>query len=313
MKHLRKLIAIALTALLVLLLCLPVFATDPGDDPDEDINVPIPADDGHVWLTNNMYYDSSSRMYCYPIADTGNEVRANVADGMIVTSPVSIQGATVVLYEQGRLWTGDPAKVDEPGEYVVMAQVGSQNTRMFTFTLVGSATSTVFTYNLPTGMYVMDATLNDEPISYERGSVSMQEDGLYHVVYECYSTEVVYELNINVDRTPPEIEFSGEIDENHRVHSALGFSGLQEGDTLRVTLDGAPIDVQVNADGSGELPDSGSYIITVYDAAGNSTEYGYTVMLYLNASSLSFFLLLGACIIAIIVYIIIKRKRLEIG
>ena len=48
----------------------------------------------------------------------------------------------------------------EPGEYVVMAQTGSQTPRLFTFTLVGAATSSVYAYNLPTGMYVTGATLN---------------------------------------------------------------------------------------------------------------------------------------------------------
>ena len=313
MKYLQKTITLVLTAILTLLLCLPVFATDPAGDAGGDVNVPVPAEDGRSWLTNSMYYDTAARLFCYPVENSRSEIRANVADGMIVTNPVSIQGVSVMLYQDGRLWNGDAANVTEPGEYVVMAEVAGKSTRIFTFPLVGSATSTVYAYHLPAGMYVNEAERDGEPIPYERASVPMQEDGLYHVVYECISTGVIYELSINVDRTPPELEFSGEIDENHRVHSALRFSGVQEGDIIKATLDGVSIDVYVNADGTGELPDSGRYIITVYDAAGNSTEYGYTVLLYLNASSLSFFLLLAACVLAIIVYVIIKRKRLEIG
>lgn len=309
MKRFRIIVLFLITAALALLLSVPAFATDPTGENTQ----PYDADAWRVWLTNSCYYDSTTREFCYPIEESGTEVRANVADGMIVTEPVSVKGVTLLIYRDGERWEGDPTSITEPGEYVVMAQVGNQTPRMFTFTLAGIGVSTVYSYNLPAGMYVIEATRDEMPIAYERASVPMQEDGLYHVVYECIAAETVYELNLNVDRTPPEIEFSGEIDENHRVHSALSFSGLQEGDTIRVLLDGVPVDVAVNPDGSGVLPDSGNYIITVFDAAGNSTEYGYIVMLYLNAGSLGFFLLLAATGIAVIVYIFIKRKRLEIG
>ena len=124
---------------------------------------------------------------------------------------------------------------------------------------------------------------------------------------------VRYALDVNIDRTPPEIQFSGNIDENNRVHSALGFSGLQDGDTIQARLDGEAVEVHVNPDGTGEFTESGSYVITVYDAAGNSTVYGYIVLLYLNASGLAFFAVLIASVAAVLIYIYIKRKRLEIG
>ena len=305
----RKLTMLLLAALLPVLLTLPAQAAEAVYDETEQ---PV-IDEEMVWLTNEMAYDLRTREFVYPVGDSGTEVRATVADGMIVTGTVKIVGNTLLIYRDGKLREDDSEYISDPGEYVVMAQTGNQTPRLFTFTLVGEATSKVYSYNLPTGMIVQTATRNGEETDYDRTIVPMQEDGLYHVEYECISTGVIYVLDINVDRTPPEVTFSGKIDKNNRVHSALSVSGLKPSDVMRVTVDGNPIDVTVNADGTGELTQSGSYIITVYDAAGNVSEYGYTVMLYLNASAVVFFVILAAAIIAVIAYILIKRKRLEIG
>ena len=331
MKLMKSITALLLAALLLTLLVLPAAAEDivpPGQDErgdaDEDPitpadgnadgeNQPVPADDGLIWISDSMAYDETTREFVYPVSDSGTVVRASVASGMIVTGQVKLVGATLLIYKDGRAWEGDAKAITEPGEYVVMAQYGNQTPRILTFNLVGDATSTVYAYNLPAGMLVLSATRDGEEADYDRSSVTMQEEGLYHVEYECLSTGATYVLDVNVDRTPPELQFDGAIDEDHRVHSALRFSGLQEGDTISATLDGNSIEVSVQSDGTGELTQSGSYIITVFDAAGNRSEYGYTIMLYLNAGGLAFFLILIASLVALGIYIIIKRRKLEIG
>lgn len=324
MKQLKKLAAILPAILLLVFTAAAAAAEDveiappsASNDGDSSViypaTVPTPVNEDIVWLTDSMSYDTAAREFVYPISDSGNEVRASVANGMIVTGTVKITGATLLIYKDGELLEDPGSTIIEPGSYVVMAQYGSKTPRLFTFTLAGNAVSSVYDYSLPSGMIVVSATRDGEEIPYDSTRVPMQEDGLYHVVYECVSTGMTYVLDLNVDRTPPEIQFDGKIDDHNRVHSPLSFSGLQEGDVLIVKVDGSQIDVPVRADGTGELTQSGSYIITVFDEAGNSTEYGYTVMLYFNASSLAFFAVLAASLIAVIVYVIIKRKRLEIG
>ena len=313
MKLLKTITILFLSATLVFALALPARAASGIQSTRFDDNPISGIDASIIYLTDTMYFDTNTREYVYPVLDSGTVVRASVADGMIVTTPVKIVGATLLIYKDGELWEGDATNITEPGEYVVMAQTGSQTPRLFVFTLVGGATSIVYSYNLPSGMIVLTATRDGESTEFDGTSVPMQEDGLYHVEYEGVSTEMIYTLDLNVDRTPPEIQFDGKIDENHRVHSALEFSGLQKSDTLQVTLDGVPISVNVNPDGTGELVDSGSYVITVYDEAGNSTVYGYIIMLYLNSGSLAFFIILGIALVALGVYIFIRRKQLRIG
>ena len=291
----------------------------PASDPEDDAEpygsgaLPGSANGNDVWLTDRMYYDAGQGVFVYLVGSGDTVVRSSVADGMIVTEPVMVDGATLLIYQDGELWEGDAMAISEPGEYVVMAQTGNQTPRLFTFTLAGPAVSGVYAYNMPSGMAVLNATLNGEQTEFDRSSVPMQAEGTYRVEYECLSTGKIYSLELVVDRTPPELEFHGDIDGSNRVHSALGFSGVQPGDTVLATLDGASIDVTVASDGTGEFTQSGSYIITVFDAAGNRSVYGYTVMLYFNASSLAFFAVLIATVLAVLIYVFMKRKRLEIG
>ena len=318
MKHFQSITALFLAAALTLGLCLPVFAADEGlpGIPAGEIQT---TDESQIWLSDSMYYDTKERDFIYPLGETGLFLHSNVADGMITASPVYVRNGMIIAYKDGQLMdhnSNEPLEVEEPGEYVIMSQVGGQTIRLFSFTLTGPTSSVIFGYNLPDGMYVTRAELNGEEIGYDRYYVPMQQDGLYHIEYECMSTylsNLVYSLDVTVDREPPELEFSGSIDEKHRVHSALHISGIEEGGSIRVTLDGSPLDVAVNRDGTAELPDSGNYVIEAFDAAGNRSEYVYTVLIYLNSGGLVFLAILIASILAVAIYILIKRKKLKIG
>lgn len=312
MKHIKHLTVLLSAALLLSLLCLPVRAAGPLLDPEEGEAV-LPDEEGRIQLSDSMYYDTNSRDFVYPLSDSGQSVHASVANGMIVRGPVDVSGGLLLAYRNGEPYDGSLSGLTEPGEYVIMSQLGSQTLRLFSFTLTAPTSSIIYAYNMPSGMFVTNAFRDEEEIPFERYSVPMQEDGQYHIEYECVATGVGYSLDVTVDRTPPELSFSGSIDERNRVHSALSISGIEAGSTLQVTLDGVPLQVDVSPDGTAQLPDSGQYVINVFDAAGNRSEYVYTVLIYLNAASLFFFILLALCAAAVIVYVFVKRKKLRIG
>ena len=48
------------------------------------------------------------------------------------------------------------------------------------------------------------------------------------------------------------------------------------------------------------------------DAAGNTSEYHFTILMYFNLSSLMFMALVVAVAVAVGAYIVISRKRLEV-
>lgn len=301
----------ALSLALVLLLSLPAAAFGPA----------LPAPDGteavatedQVWVNDTVRYDYSGHCFVYTVGSNAAEVRASVLDEMIVKDSVTLSGSNLTIYRNSQAYNWDQKEITEPGDYVVMAQSGSSSTRLMTFTIVGKTTATVHNYQVPDGMLVTAATLNGESLNLDRYAVPMEAEGLYHIEYECLSSGITYVLETTVDRTAPEVQFSGRIDDRNRVHSALSFSGLKEDERIYATLDGVEIQVPVRSDGTGELTQSGSYVIRAFDDAGNSSEYVYTVLIYLDASSIAFFALLAASAAAVIIYILLKRKTLQVG
>ncbi len=310
MKH-RKILRAALGLAMGLLLSLPAAAFGP------ELRVLATAEgvatEDQVWVNDAARYDYTGHCFVYTVGDSGAEVRSSVLDGMAVTEPVSLNGNGLTIYRNGQSYTWDQKSIEDTGEYVVMAQSGNTNTRLLTFSILGKTSSVVHSYQVPDGMLVTAATLNGEELTLDRYAVPMEAEGLYHIEYECLASGISYTLETTVDRTPPEIQFSGRIDERNRVHSALSFSGLQEDERIYATLDGAELQVEVRSDGTGELTQSGAYVIQVFDDAGNSSEYAYTILIYLDASGIAFFALLAASAAAVIIYILLKRKRLQVG
>ena len=310
MKH-RTILRAVLGLALALLLSLPAAAFGPGRralDPAEGV-----ANENQVWVNDEARYDYSAHSFIYTVGDNGAEVRSSVRGCMIVHDAVTLSGTGLTIYRNSQSYTWEQKPISEPGEYVVMARSGSGSTRLMTFTIVGDTCSQIHSFQVPDGMLVTAATLNGEALELDRYAVPMEAEGLYHIEYECLASGITYTLETTVDRTAPEIQFSGRIDQRNRVHSALSFSGLKADERIYATLDGAEIQVPVQSDGTGQLTQSGSYVIRVFDDAGNSSEYAYTILIYLDASGIAFFALLAASAAAVIIYILLKRKRLQVG
>ena len=61
-----------------------------------------------------------------------------------------------------------------------------------------------------------------------------------------------------------------------------------------------------------ELTESGSYEITVSDAAGNESTYTFTIEVYLDNSAFAVIFIILALIIGVVVYMVLERKRLRV-
>ena len=59
-------------------------------------------------------------------------------------------------------------------------------------------------------------------------------------------------------------------------------------------------------------PDTYLRMAEIYDQAGNSTAYNFTIMLYFNMSSTVFMLLLLAVVIGVVAYIVVSAKLLRV-
>ena len=323
MKKLNMHIVAVLLA--VLLALLPVSAayavdTDYTGPLDPETNQPASGSSAEsssrIILTSTMYYDTRTRDYVFPVDGSLTEVHANVADGMVRNDAVSVSNGgdpSVRVYCNGQEVTGDTSNLREVGDYMVSAAKGGTTERIITFMIVGETTNALHTFTVPDGFYIISATRDGRDVFDGRYELNMEEEGRYKIEYECGATDRIYTLQTTIDRTPPELRFSGKIDSKKRVHSALSFSGLQSTDTIVLYRDAVQVAVKTASDGTGTITDSGNYVMRVYDAAGNVHEYTFQIMVYLNAGAWLLVLLVIAVIVAVGLYIFLKRKNLKIG
>ena len=330
MKAEKRMGILTAAVLLVLsfLLCLPARAAgsyiDYTGELDPATNEPVKPEDpngsssttGRVMLSSNMYYDWNTRDFVFPVRNTVNEIHCSAADGMILNKPVNITtGAdtSIVVYLNGNEYTGSLSTINQVGEYVVSSQQAGDTVRVLTFTLVGATTNAISLFSPPDGFYLTAATRDGMGIYFDRYNVRMDQEGLYHLEYECIATDVVYTLETTIDRTPPELKFEGRINDAWQVRSELKFSGLEKGDSIYLTRGGVQVQPTLNGDGTGVIYDTGTYVMQVFDAAGNRTEYRFAILMYFNVSSLVFMAFAVVLIVGTTVYILVKRKNLKIG
>ncbi len=315
-----------LTVVMAVLLCLlpaAVFAvnTDYSGYVDPQTNEPIAAESStngsaRVFIDEGVYYDWTTTDFVYEVDNSNNEVHAGVMDGMTVSGPVMIStggDVSVAVFRNGEAYTGDLSNIKEVGSYAVSVVQGSSMKRLLGFQIVGNTTNSLMTFTTPENFFINSAFLDGIDIYEGRYSVDMEREGAYVINYQCGPTEQEYTLEVTIDRTAPSLKFTGSIDTQKRVHSALSFSGLEEGDTIYLLRDGVEAEPILNADGTGKILDTGTYIMRVYDAAGNMHEYTFTIMMYLNGGSWLFVLLVLGSAAAVFFYVRFKRKHLKIG
>ena len=271
---------------------------------------------GRVALSGSMYYDWTSRDYVYPTGDGQGDIHASVADGMVVTSPARVYtsgNVDLTAYLNGQVYTGNLSSMGATGEYVLSAAVNGQEQRVMGFTVTGDISNTVHTFVVPDGFVILDATRDGENAYEDRYSLSMEAEGLYVIEYQCQATSEIYRYTTQIDRTPPALTFSGRADREGRLRSQLDYSGLETGDTVYLTRSGVAVAPVLNGDGTGVIYDPGNYVMTVTDVAGNQVEYNFIILQYFNLQSWAFFLMVLAALVAVVVYVVIRRKRLKIG
>ncbi|MBR6405189.1 MAG: hypothetical protein IKS18_03220 [Lachnospiraceae bacterium] len=317
---------IGMFLLLSAVFSLRAYATDDQDDfnysgpLDADTNEPVredrETDNGRTRLSDTMVYDKNTRSFVYAINNGLNEIRSSAADGMVTNSTVTIYSASdtnIIVHKDGTELTGKIQTLKEPGEYVVSTQSGSDLQRVFSFSIVGKTTNGLQHFTVPEGFYMADVKLDGSGYYYTRYGADLTAEGEYTLTYVCSASDTAYSLQVTIDRTPPVLTFSGKINSENQVRSALEFTGVEEGGTVTVVKDNNLITVRADSEGVYKLADSGLYTIRAYDAAGNMTEYQYRVMMYFNISSIIFVLLAALLVIGIGIYVLVRRNSLKIG
>lgn len=253
----------------------------------------------------NCVYDKSADKFIYTADETaGIKVISTVADGMVTNYSVSLEygkGTDFVLYKDGaKLDEQDLSAIKQTGSYVLQYK----GRKVLEFRIIGEY-STIEFFNAPKGFYIKDVLLDGEGAQFSYGSAELSGEGTYDVSYVCEATGKSYSFKTITDRTAPELVLE-ELDEKGRARGPVDLSDREANSILKITLDGEEQRV------SDTLTQSGRYVVTIADRAGNYNTYDFTIMIYFNTSSITFFILILAVIGGISAYIIISAKRLKV-
>ena len=261
--------------------------------------------DTQTALGNSVYYDSLKERYLYNTE--AGQVEASVMDGMIVTEPVvlaSENSSVMILYKDGeRMTSSDSTTISDSGYYVVQYSDNSGSTQtVLSFTIVPELTGMISQYSLPGGFKVTEATRNGAELSLS-SDIDLSREGKYHIAYRCEKTQAAYTLDVTIDHTAPVLALEGV--ENGVAKGPVSLSDLEEGATVAITLDGKAYNYRE------KLSESGNYVVTVTDAAGNESTYEFTIRIYLDSSAYVSILIVLAILAGIAAYMVIERKKLR--
>ena len=261
-----------------------------------------------VALDENSYYDRRDGMFVYFGSGSGNELRCSVADGMMTTDSVKIElsdGMDCKIFLNGeQIETPAVMQLSEAGAYAVTAGLTAQSSVTIHFTIVSSLCSSIGEYWIPDHFYATALLFNGEEKTTSSNKVDLSEEGEYQITYYCLETRIPYFLDLKVDHTAPTLTLNGVVD--GVAKGPVTISDIEPETSLYVELDGQQIAY------AGELTKSGSYVVIVSDAAGNATRYDFVMLVYFNASSLVFFAVFVALVIALIVYLARTRKHVRV-
>lgn len=314
MKRRHFIFSMLAVFLLVNALCSPVCA-EFGYSGELDPETGLPEDSGsedayssRVTVTDGVYYDRERQGYLYSVTD-GTQILCSVANGMVVQEEVWVEpdaGVEVTVYRDGTaLDQPDLTHLNETGGYVVELNVNGQKYQALSFTIVGDTTCRLTGYTMPDGFTITGVTLDGQESYFERGYVSMTQDGHYVVDYGCTRNGRTYELDVVIDTTPPVLELP-ELNEKNQARGPVSLEGIEEGASVSITLDGRAISY------TSELTESGEYQVVLTDRAGNVSRYTFTILIYFNLSSWLFVAIVLIVAVAVGAYIIISRKKLVV-
>ena len=259
-------------------------------------------------ISDRVIYDRKEDSYIYTAAN--GRVYTNVVDGMITQDAVSISADDAVgctLYLDGeRLDDPDLSAITQTGSYVLETANSTSSEPLFSFTIISDiAGASLSGYRVPAGFAVDSVSVDGVERSAAGGYIDLSEEGAYAIAYECPAADKFYSLGVYIDHTPPTLALDAVVD--GRARGPVDVSDLEEGVAMLVYRNGEEVTVYNN-----EIDRSGDYTIELMDAAGNRTTYTFTIMVYLNISAWAVVLLLVLIGVALMVYLIVSRRRLHV-
>lgn len=264
-----------------------------------------------VYVSEGVYYDNAKRAFAHDLNEVAPAMLyCSIASGMVTTEAVEVTvpaGCTAILYRNGeKVETPNFSMISEPGSYVVSISGNSASSiQPLKFTILSELSGLLDYYSMPSGFLILAVTLDDEPVVYSPLEADLTGEGEYCVQYRCNATGNRYTLRFTTDHTPPVLALPGVVDGYAR--GPVDISDLEPEAEIAITLDNKYLTVPDK-----ELTRSGVYDVVVRDAAGNTSQYHFTIMVYLNLNSYIFIAVFVILLAALAAYLLISRKRLRV-
>jgi len=260
-----------------------------------------------VALSPSCSYDKVNGLFQFYADDSlGTVYTSNVPNGATVQQSVALNVSDVLqpqLYRSGVLLSDpDWGNITVPGAYSLSIMTdGELYSGVLTFTILKENVGSVFEFTTPEYFRILKAKRNDESIPCTDYSVELTEEGVYSISYDCTALEKTYHLTFTVDHTPPQLLLDGV--EEGVARGPVTLSGMEDGDTVEIYRDGELMAF------SQTISPSGDYSVVIYDAAGNSTTYHFTIKTYFNRGTWVFMLLITLLSIMGILFVMYKRRK----
>ncbi|MBR5229592.1 MAG: hypothetical protein IKW01_01950 [Firmicutes bacterium] len=270
----------------------------------------------HILKSGELGYNSEEGRYYLMCGD--KKVFCNVPSGAVLSLgyKISIEAEEELRYTMylNGLPIADPQQTvfNESGAYTLMVYNDAQTIeKQFEFRILSDVMGVAFKeYSLPPGFEFTEVTLDGNYKTREyKNYYDFLEAGTYKLVWENVQIGQAYTTQFTMDVIPPDLQLT-QVKEG-KADKAVTFRDLEDGEYAVWVRNHEEQGMITSAADTLEVP--GNYILTVYDRAGNFTEYNFTIEGYLDINALLAILIVIALVAGIIIYSRRLRKRMRVG
>lgn len=260
-------------------------------------------------IAGRSWYDNATGYHVFAVGQETGSLQSSVPDGIVTTDGVhlaSVGANGLTLYRNGEAVPEEEwSNLTEVGQYVVNRVSNSVTTRVMGFTIVSDYTGMLYNYELPTDCATTRLVLDGEPQAIGHSSIDFSREGKYTIAYVCNTTGEEYTLDVTIDHTPPELIFEG-LDENNVATGPVTVTPTEEGCSVGAMRNDEPYTYRET------FTEAGHYVVQVWDRAGNSTAYAFTIKMYMNISAGGFLLIVLLSLGILIGYLVRCRTKMRV-
>ena len=222
------------------------------------------------------------------------------------------EGVSFEVYHNGKpVEDTSQTEFKESGEYILTLRNHAESReRSVRFVILDTYVNDLQEYRLPDGFEYTKITLNGERKSLSYNNYyDFLEEGYYELQWENSRIDQIFTTEFTLDLTAPTLDLS-EV-RNGAASGSVSFTDMEEGEYVR-WIRSSKEEGRIE-DPSEVLSKKGSYVLRVYDQAGNYTEYAFELEGYFDVNGVLAILFVIALIGGGFFYCRRLRNNMRVG